>query len=32
MDEAKSGRLAVWRVHGGSDELCLHIDLECGRA
>jgi hypothetical protein len=24
-DETQPGRLAVWGVHGGSDELCLHI-------
>jgi hypothetical protein len=32
MGEAEPGRLAVWRVHGGGDELCLHIDLNCDRA
>ena len=31
MDEMEPGRLAVWRVHGGGDELCLHIDLDCDR-
>jgi hypothetical protein len=32
MDETEPGRLAVWRVHGGRDELCLHIDLDCDRS
>jgi hypothetical protein len=32
MGETEPGRLAVWRVHGGGDELCLHIDLDCDRA
>ena len=32
MDEEEPGRLAVWRVHGNSDELCLRIDLDYDRA
>jgi hypothetical protein len=32
MDQIEPGQLAVWRIHGGSDELCLHIDLDCDRA
>jgi hypothetical protein len=32
MEKPAPGRLAVWRVHGGSDELILHIDLDCDRA
>jgi len=32
MDETPPGRLAVWRVHGVVDELCLHIDLDCDGA
>jgi hypothetical protein len=32
MDEPEPGRLAVWHVHGSSDELCLRIDLDYDRA
>jgi hypothetical protein len=32
MDDMEPGRLAVWHVHGNSDELCLRIDLDYDRA
>jgi hypothetical protein len=33
MDETQPGRLAVWHVHDAvTDELCLHIVLDCNRA